>query len=112
MKLTLDVDIQTHRKSKAISSAIFNAYNRYGFPRNVLKPIYDRNTAEHMARMFFFWMYKMQEDPPKRPVAYIRKALDNNYPFPEMFHYWLKSKKPEILKGKYSDDVKKLAGVV
>ena len=111
MKITLDIDIETHR-DKALSTAVFNLFKRRGFPANVLRNYWDRYPAEYLCRMYWLWEYKLSEDPPRNPIAWIRTMIEHEHPLPEMFHFWWKVKQPQILKGNYSADAKKVAGVV
>ena len=110
-KLTLEFKEVSPRKDKALSSAVFTMFKKRGFPSGVLKAYWDKYPSEYMCRKFWLGEYKMEQDPPRNYVAYMRNQIEYDHPIPENFHYWWKLRKPNILKTA-SPEAIKVAGVV
>ena len=110
---TLTINIkELDRKQKPMSTLVFDAFKKYNIPGNRVHKWYTEHTPEWLMRRLWFANYAAEKGIARNPIAYMTRYIENDYPLPEQFHDWFKSKQNQILNDpNVSEDLKRLISI-
>jgi len=91
-------------KNKKVSTALFHCFKKRGIPGNLLKVYYDRYSEEYMVRKYWYMEYKIEQGAIKRPVAWLRNNIENEYSENDGFWTWWRNKREAILRNENLDE--------